>query len=92
VFDKERTSKSIIEQSQKLDREFVIRVKGNVIGHTLNNIKYSPGDIEILVSELTILNDVPPFTIEDETDGGEELHIQYRYLDICHNLVINNFN
>ena len=65
-----------------------------MIGHTSNNTKYSAGDIQRLVSGLTILNDVntPPFTIEDETDGGEELHIQYRYLDLRHNLVINKFN
>ncbi|MBQ0787784.1 MAG: aspartate--tRNA ligase [Oceanihabitans sp.] len=92
VFDEERTSKVMLEQAQKLGREFVIQVKGTVIERASKNPKMSTGDIEILVSELNILNEalVPPFTIEDETDGGEELRMKYRYLDIRRNPVKNN--
>lgn len=89
IFDEERTDKALMEQAQKLGREFVIQVKGNVIERASKNPNIPTGDIEILVSELSILNDaiVPPFTIEDETDGGEELRMQYRYLDIRRNPV-----
>ena len=89
VFDEERSSKAIMEQAQKLGREFVIQVKGTVIERASKNANIPTGDIEILVSELTILNEalLPPFTIEDETDGGEELRMKYRYLDIRRNPV-----
>ncbi|PTM11819.1 MAG: aspartate--tRNA ligase [Bacteroidetes bacterium] len=92
VFDEERTSKTIMEQAQKLGREFVIQVKGKVIERASKNPNMSTGDIEILVSELKILNKaiLPPFTIEDETDGGEELRMKYRYLDIRRNPVKNS--
>ena len=92
VFDEERTSKTIMNQAEKLGREFVIQVKGTVIERASKNPNMTTGDIEILVSELTVLNEsiVPPFTIEDETDGGEELRMKYRYLDIRRNPVKNN--
>ena len=92
IFDEERTPKGMMEQAQKLGREFVIQVKGTVIERTSKNPNIPTGDIEILVSELTILNKaiLPPFTIEDETDGGEELRMKYRYLDIRRNPVKNN--
>jgi len=92
IFDAERTPKDMLEQAQKLGREFVIQITGTVIERASKNPKIPTGDIEILVSELTILNDskTPPFTIEDETDGGEELRMQYRYLDIRRNPVKNN--
>lgn len=92
IFDEERTSKEILEQAQKLGREFVIQVKGQVIERTSKNPNIATGDVEILVSELTILNAslLPPFTIEDDTDGGEELRMKYRYLDIRRNPVRNN--
>ncbi len=92
VFDEERTSKDMMEQAEKLGREFVIQVKGTVIERASKNKNISTGDIEILVSELTILNKaiLPPFTIEDETDGGEELRMKYRYLDIRRNPVKNS--
>jgi len=92
IFDVERTPKDMLEQAQKLGREFVIQITGTVIERASKNPKIPTGDIEILVSELTILNDskTPPFTIEDETDGGEELRMQYRYLDIRRNPVKNN--
>lgn len=92
IFDEERTSKDMMAQAQKLGREFVIQVKGKVIERASKNPNIPTGDIEILVSELNILNTakLPPFTIEDETDGGEELRMKYRYLDIRRNPVKNN--
>ena len=92
IFDEERTPKTIMSQAQKLGREFVIQVKGNVIERASKNPNIPTGDIEILVSELVVLNGalLPPFTIEDETDGGEELRMKYRYLDIRRNPVKNS--
>ena len=92
IFDEERTSKEIMAQAKNLGREFVIQVKGTVIERTSKNPNLPTGDIEILVSELQILNKalLPPFTIEDETDGGEELRMKYRYLDIRRNPVKEN--
>src|SRR5690606_23907074 len=92
VFDEERTSKEMMAQAQNLGREFVIQVKGTVIERASKNPNIPTGAIEILVSELTILNEalLPPFTIEDKTDGGEELRMKYRYLDIRRNPVKNS--
>tara|TARA_B100000809_G_scaffold252838_1_gene288010 strand:- start:2156 stop:3931 length:1776 start_codon:yes stop_codon:yes gene_type:complete len=92
IFDEDRTDKAIIEQAKSLGREFVVQVKGTVIERQSKNAKIATGEIELLVSELTILNTakIPPFTIEDETDGGEELRMKYRYLDIRRNPVKNN--
>lgn len=89
VFDEDRSSKELLEKAKKLGREFVIQVKGTVIERSSKNPKIPTGEIEILVSELNILNEaqLPPFTIEDETDGGEELRMKYRYLDIRRNPV-----
>lgn len=89
IFDEERTPKTILEQAQKLGREYVVQVKGSVIERSSKNPNLPTGDIEVLVSELTVLNEalLPPFTIEDETDGGEELRMKYRYLDIRRNPV-----
>ena len=68
-------------QARKLGREFVIQVEGSVIERSSKNANLSTGDIEIVVTKLTLLNaaKLPPFTIEDETDGGDELRLQYRY-------------
>ena len=84
IFDEERSSKELMEQAKTLGREFVIQIKGNVIERASKNPNIPTGNIEILVSKLTILNvaQLPPFTIEDETDGGDELRMKYRYLDI----------
>ena len=89
VLDEERSSKELLESAKKLGREFVIQVEGSVIERASKNPKIPTGDIEILVSDLKILNasELPPFTIEDETDGGEELRMKYRYLDIRRNPV-----
>jgi aspartyl-tRNA synthetase len=92
IFDEERSSQSIMKQAKSLGREFVIQVTGKVIERTSKNPNLPTGNIEILVSELTLLNQalIPPFTIEDQTDGGEELRMKYRYLDIRRNPVKNN--
>lgn len=92
IFDEERTPEAVIEQAKKLGREFVIQVTGTVIEREAKNPNLATGDIEILVTDLTILNSakVPPFTIEDETDGGEDLRMKYRYLDIRRTPVKNN--
>lgn len=92
IFDAERTQKDIFEMAATLGREFVIQVKGTVIERESKNPGMATGDIEILVKELTILNtaQTPPFTIEDETDGGEDIRMKYRYLDIRRNPVKNS--
>ena len=84
IFDEERTPKSVMELAQSLGREFVIQVTGIVIERESKNPNLPTGEIEILAQSLTLLNQAktPPFTIENETDGGEELRMQYRYLDI----------
>lgn len=92
IFDEERTSKELLEQARSLGREFVIQIKGTVIERSSKNPNIATGDIEVLVKELKVLNKalVPPFTIEDKTDGGEDLRMKYRYLDIRRNPVKNN--
>ena len=89
VFDADRSSAELLENAKKLGREFVIQVEGKVIERVSKNPNIPTGEIEILVENLTILNEsqLPPFTIEDETDGGEELRMKYRYLDIRRNPV-----
>ena len=84
VFDKDRSSEEIFSNASKLGREFVIEIEGTVIERKSINERIKTGEIEILVSSLTILNKslTPPFTIENESDGGEELRMKYRYLDI----------
>ncbi|MEG0848940.1 MAG: aspartate--tRNA ligase [Flavobacterium sp.] len=92
IFDEVRTDKTVFELAKTLGREFVIQVKGTVIEREAKNKNIPTGEIEILVSELTILNSAltPPFTIEDETDGGEDIRMKYRYLDIRRNPVKNS--
>lgn len=89
IIDQERSSEELMKLGEELGREFVIQVEGTVIERISKNDKIPTGAIEILVTDLKILNasKVPPFTIEDETDGGEELRMQYRYLDIRRNPV-----
>ncbi|MGO4819864.1 MULTISPECIES: aspartate--tRNA ligase [unclassified Flavobacterium] len=92
IFDEARTEKSVFELAKNLGREFVIQVKGTVIEREAKNKNIATGEIEILVTELTVLNAAltPPFTIEDETDGGEDIRMKYRYLDIRRNPVKNS--
>ena len=92
LFDESRSEQSVFEMAKTLGREFVIQVKGTVIEREAKNKNMATGDIEILVTEMTILNAslTPPFTIEDETDGGEDIRMKYRYLDIRRNPVKNS--
>ena len=88
VFNME-TDSSLCEKARKLGREFVIQIEGNVIERSSKNNNMATGDVEIEVSTLRVLNEAktPPFTIEDDTDGGDELRMQYRYLDLRRNPV-----
>ncbi|MDR0801513.1 aspartate--tRNA ligase [Fluviicola sp.] len=88
AFNMEENSE-LCSQARKLGREFVVQAKGTVIERSSKNANLPTGEIEIRVSELTLLNiaKTPPFTIEDETDGGEELRAQFRYLDLRRNPV-----
>ena len=92
IFDESRSQQEVFELAKTLGREYVIQAKGTVIEREAKNANMSTGDIEILVTELKILNSsiTPPFTIEDETDGGEDIRMKYRYLDIRRNPVKNN--
>ena len=92
LFDESRSEKTVFELAKTLGREFVVQVKGTVIEREAKNNNIPTGEIEILVTEMTILNAslTPPFTIEDETDGGEDIRMKYRYLDIRRNPVKNS--
>ncbi len=85
-------NESLRSQARELGREYVIKVTGTVIERSSKNPKIPTGDIEIKVSNLQVLNEskLPPFTIEDETDGGEDIRMKYRYLDIRRNPVKNS--
>jgi aspartyl-tRNA synthetase len=89
IFEEDSTEQSVIEKAASLGREFVVRATGKVIERSAKNDKMPTGSIEIKVSILEVLNasKVPPFIIEDETDGGEELRMKYRYLDLRRNVV-----
>ncbi|MBC2838421.1 aspartate--tRNA ligase [Robiginitalea sp. SC105] len=91
VFDQDRTPEGLLERARETGREFVLQVKGSVIERASKNPKLPTGGIEVLVTEMTVLNpaETPPFTIEDQTDGGDELRMKYRYLDIRRNPVKN---
>lgn len=82
----------LYEQSNKLGREYVLQVTGKVQERSSKNMNIPTGEIEIIVAKLVILNtsEVPPFTIEDETDGGDDLRMKYRYLDLRRTPVRNN--
>ena len=91
VFNNE-VNEELCESANKLGREFVIQVKGTVAERSSKNNNIPTGEIEIIASALTILNksDVPPFTIEDNTDGGDDLRMKYRYLDLRRPAVRSN--
>ena len=92
IFDEARTSESLMAMAKTFGREFVIKATGKVIERSSKNPNLPTGDIELLVTDLCCLNasKTPPFTIEDETDGGDTLRMQYRYLDIRRNPIKNN--
>ncbi len=83
---------ALTERANRLGREFVIQVKGKVCERQSKNPNMPTGDIEIVVDELTVLNEslVPPFTIEDNTDGGDDLRMKYRYIDLRRQCVRRN--
>lgn len=89
IFEEGVTEQAIIDLAKKAGREFVVKVSGEVVERYSKNDKIPTGDVEIRVTQLEFLNtsNVPPFTIEDETDGGEDLRMKYRYLDIRRNPV-----
>lgn len=91
VFDAERTPEAVVKKAREIGREYVIQIEGEVIERESKNKNISTGEIEILVEDLKILNasKTPPFTIEDETDGGEDLRMKYRYLDLRRSPVKN---
>ena len=86
------TNAEMCEKARKLGREYVIQAKGVVIERASKNTKIPTGEIEIEVKELNVLNEAktPPFTIEDNSDGGDDLRMKYRYLDIRRNPVRKN--
>jgi aspartyl-tRNA synthetase len=92
LFEEGKTPASVLETARSLGREFVISAKGQVIERLSKNDKMATGSIEIRVSELSILNaaKLPPFLIEDETDGGDDIRLKYRYLDLRRNSVRKN--
>ena len=89
IFEEGSTDKALLEKAAQLGREFVVQATGKVLERTSKNDKMPTGDIEIKVEELSVLNSakVPPFIIEDETDGGDELRMRYRYLDLRRNVI-----
>ncbi len=89
IFEEGKTETSLMESARQLGREYVIQVEGLVVERLSKNDKISTGEIEVKASRLTILNSakLPPFSIEDATDGGEELRMKYRYLDLRRNPV-----
>ena len=92
IFDEKRSSIEFMDKVRKIHREYVIQIKGKVIERESKNPDIKTGDIEILASSLDILNEsiTPPFTIENNTDGGEELRMKYRYLDIRRPVIQKN--
>ena len=90
--DSEKTSPEVISIAKSLGREFVISVTGKVIEREASNEKISTGEIEISVENIEVLNEseIPPFTIENESDGGDELRMKYRYLDLRRDPLKNN--
>ena len=86
------TNAGLCEQARRMGREYVLQVKGVVIERSSKNTKIPTGEIEIDVKELTVLNaaKTPPFTIEDQSDGGDDLRMKYRYLDLRRNPVRHN--
>lgn len=91
VFNTE-TDATLCERANQLGREYVLQVKGSVNERFSKNDKIPTGDIEVIVNELVVLNEslTPPFTIEDETDGGDDLRMKYRFLDLRRNCVRRN--
>jgi aspartyl-tRNA synthetase len=89
VFQREQCPQDLLDKVYSLGREFVIQIKGTVIERESKNPKIPTGNIEIKVNEINVLNTslTPPFTIEENTDGGDELRMKYRYIDLRRNTI-----
>ena len=89
IFEEGKTDAELLKAGRNLGREFVIQVEGTVVERLSKNDKIATGEIEVKVTKLSVLNaaKLPPFTIEDDTDGGDELRMKYRYLDLRRNPV-----
>lgn len=89
IFEEGKIDTALLQSARSLGREFVLQVEGTVVERLSKNDKIATGEIELKVSKLNILNaaKLPPFTIEDDTDGGDELRMKYRYLDLRRNVV-----
>lgn len=87
------TNTALCEKARTMGREYVLKTTGKVIERSNKNTKMPTGDIEIIVEELDVLNEskLPPFTIEENTDGGEEQRMKYRYLDLRRSIIKKNF-
>jgi len=92
IFEEGKSDVALLERAKKLGREYVVKAQGKVVERIAENKNIPTGQVEIVVKDLEILNasQVPPFIIEDETDGGEDLRMKYRYLDLRRNIVRNN--
>jgi len=92
VFEDGKTSAEVFETAKKLGREYVVQVEATVIERESKNPNIPTGEIELFVNKINILNssEIPPFTIEDDTDGGEEIRMQYRYLDLRRRPLMDN--
>jgi len=92
ILEEGKTSAAVLETARKLGREYVVKATGNVIERVAKNPKMPTGDIEVKIHSLEILNEskTPPFLIEDDTDGGDELRMKYRYLDLRRDSVRKN--
>ncbi|MFH6984725.1 aspartate--tRNA ligase [Marinoscillum luteum] len=92
IFEEGKTDEKTLELARRVGREFVISATGEVVERVAKNDKIPTGDVEIRVKELTVLNEskTPPFIIDDETDGGEDLRAKYRYLDLRRGIVRKN--
>ncbi len=92
IFEEGKTPPAVLSEVEKLGREYVIQAKGKVIERLAKNLNIPTGEVEIAVDQLTILNasKIPPFIIEDQTDGGEDLRMKFRYLDLRRNVVRQN--
>ena len=92
LFDQERTSKKIFDKLNTISREYVLQITGIVIERISKNNQINTGEIEILAQKINILNSslTPPFTVENETDGGEELRMKYRFIDIRRDEISKN--
>ena len=92
ILDESRDQPEMLQLARSLGREFVLQVKGKVVERESKNLKIPTGEIEVVPEELKVLNpaQLPPFLIEDETDGGDDLRMKYRYLDLRRNPVRRN--